>query len=287
MRVVQSVFSKKANLILPDGIKPYTEYITISKVLAAAFALTTLVFSKDSFTGFDITTFLIATCSGVFLTINSLCGIKALKSGTMVLSSIFGTAGLLVPSILGVIFFSDTITVLQCFFVIVLILSMCMLAVASKRIYGQFTRKNVIYLVGNLISNGMVMFCQKMFGELKPNGNVSLFSMLTFAIPSIILGIVLLFMKASNNEGNTNQKLPKPLYLYATFLAFAVFIIQQFVTILTTEVSTILLFAFVNGGATIISALVGATVYKEKLTVRSSFAVIIGVVALICLKIFE
>lgn len=286
MRVVQSVFGKKANILLPDGIIPYTKYIAVSKILATAFGLVAILLTTQGFRGFDLTTLLIASCSGIFLAISSLCGIKALKSGTMVLSSIFATAGLIVPSILGVIFFDDTITYFQILFALVLIVSMCMLATASKNIYGQFTLKNIVYLVGNLISNGMVMFCQKLFGEMKPEGNVSLFSMLTFAIPAIVLSVALIFMKDKNSKEKPAD-FPKQIYLCALFLAFAVFIIQQFATILTTQMSTILLFALINCGATIISALVGAIMYKEKLTVKSSLAVIIGVIALIGLKIFE
>ena len=286
MRVVQSIFGKKANLLLHDGIFPYTKYIAISKILTTGFGLIAILLSPLGFKGFDLTTFLIASCSGFFLAINSLCGIKALKSGTMVLSSIFATAGLIVPSLLGVIFFNETISVLQVLFVVVLIVAMCMLAMASKKIYGQFTGKNILYLVGNLMSNGMVMFCQKLFGEIRPKGNVSLFSMLTFAIPAVVLCVALIFMKEKNKQEKPVD-FSKQIYLCALFLAIAVFIIQQFVTILTSQMSTILLFAFVNCGATIISALVGAAMYKEKLTVKCSIAVIIGIVALIGLKIFE
>ena len=286
MRAVQSVFGKKANILLPDGILPYTKYTALSKILATAFAVVAIVLTPKGFSGFDLTTLAIASCSGAFLALSSLCGIKALKSGTMVLSSIFATAGLIVPSILGVLFFNEIINPLQYLFVLVLFAAMWVLASASKKIYGQFTLKNIIYLVGNLISNGMVMFCQKLFGELRPNGNVSLFSMLTFAVPAVVLMVALLFIKRDINSEHA-VKFPRQIYICALFLAAAVFVIQQFVTILTSKMSTILLFAFVNCGATIISALVGAAMYNEKLTLKSSIAVIVGVVALVGLKLFE
>lgn len=286
MRVVQSVFGKKANNLLPDGVLPYTKYIFLSKILATIFALIAILLTPTGFSGFDLTTLIIAACSGIFLALSSLCGIKALKSGTMVLSSIFATAGLIVPSFLGVLFFDEIINPFQYLFMLILFGSMWILASASKKIYGQFSAKNIIYLVGNLISNGMVMFCQKLFGEIRPEGNVSLFSMLTFAVPALVLFVSLLFIK-KDNSNNESVSFPKQIYVCVLFLAAAVFVIQQFVTILTSQMSTILLFAFVNCGATIISALVGAVMYKEKLTLKSSLAVIVGVIALIGLKLFE
>ena len=227
MRVVQSVFGKKANNLLPDGVLPYTKDIFLSKFLATIFALIAIILAPIGFSGFDLTTLIIAACSGVFLTLSSLCGIKALKSGTMVLSSIFATAGLIVPSLLGVIFFDEKINPFQYLFMLILFGSMWILASASKKIYGQFSAKNIIYLVGNLISNGMVMFCQKLFGEIRPEGNVSLFSMLTFAVPALVLFVSLLFMKKDNLNGESII-FPKQIYLCALFLAAAVFVIQQF-----------------------------------------------------------
>ena len=38
MRVVQSLYNKKACLALPDGMEAYIDYLTLSNVLAAAFA---------------------------------------------------------------------------------------------------------------------------------------------------------------------------------------------------------------------------------------------------------
>lgn len=127
----------------------------------------------------------------------------------------------------------------------------------------------------------MVMFCQKLFGMYVVDGNVSMFSLLTFLIPSIVMGIMLLFMRADDKE---QIKLPKKLILYAVYLSFAVFIIQEFVTLLTPHLSSTVLFTVVNGGATVIAAIVGAVLYKEKITPKSALGIILGISALIMIN---
>lgn len=284
MRVVQSLYDKKACLALPDGMGAYMDYLTLSKVLAAAFAAVALILSAD-FSGFNAEAFVIAMLSGTFLSIGSYCGIKALLGGTIVLSSICATAGLIVPCILGAIFLNEPMSPIQIVFIAVLLFSTVLLMKSSHDLFGTLTPKTVLCLFGNFFTNGMVMFCQKLFGIRQPNGNVSLFSMLTFLIPAVMLAVISLTMHAKGKE-NT-QKLPKKIWVYAAFLAFAVFVIQQFVTLLSPKVSSAVLFSFVNGGATVIAAVVGATVYREKLTLRSCVGIVLAVASMICIKIFE
>lgn len=288
MRVLQSLFNKRAVLSIPNGVRPYVSYIMISKLFAAVFGLISVVLAGD-FSGINLQAVIIASCSGICLAINSICGIKALEGGTIVLNSLFGTAGLIIPCFLGIFLFDEPMSFMQVICIGILFCSAVLLINSSKSIFDKFSTSTLLYLVGNFLSNGLVMFCQKLFGKLQPEGNVSMFSLLTFLIPTIVLAIVLIFLKT---EDVTKCKspikiLPKKLLGYAVVLAFAVFIIQQFVTLLTPLVSSAVLFTFVNGGATVIAAIVGAVVYKEKITVKSAAGIILGVAALICIKVFE
>lgn len=282
MRVLQSTFSKKVSMNIPAGIKPYIKYIGISKLLAAGFALITIIM-EGGFGNANLEMLIISACSGIALAIGSLCGIKALQNGTLALSSMFSTAGLLVPCVLGIFVFDEPLSVMQMVCIAALLIGAWLLVDSSKKLYTDFSLKSGLYLTGSLLTNGIVMFCQKLFGELQPDGNVALFSMLTFLIPAAVLLCAIPFV---GEKGKGENKLPKSVILYSVVLAFAVFIIQQFVTILTTKLSSAVLFTFVNGGATVVAAIVGAILYKEKITLKSALGVIIGVTAMICIKIF-
>ena len=86
---------------------------------------------------------------------------------------------------------------------------------------------------------------------------------------------------------NSKQiQITKKTYLFALFLAIAVFLINQLATLSTPLISPVILFALINGGSTIISALVGAVMYKEKLSMRATIGIILGIGALIALKVF-
>lgn len=80
------------------------------------------------------------------------------------------------------------------------------------------------------------------------------------------------------------MKLPGKVILYISFLAFAVFVIQQLVTMLTSVMPSVVLFTIVNGGAAIIAYIVGAVMYKESVTLKSALGVLIGIIALVLIK---
>ncbi len=286
MRVLQSLYSKKAAVLLPNGIKPYVSYVFISKLFASLFAILLIVISMD-LGGINMQAVLIASCSGISLAIGSLCGVKALSGGTIALNSMFGTAGMIIPVILGIFFFNENVSFVQWICIAVLFVAMFMLVSDTKNVMKGFEWKTLIYLIGSFLSNGIVMFCQKLFGFLQPDGNVTMFSMLTFLIPTAVLAIVLPFIKNERGESGEKVKMPKMVILYAAVLAFAVFMIQQLVTLLTPVMSSAVLFTLVNGGATVIATAVGALVYKEKITLKSGLGVVIGIVTLILIKVFE
>ena len=67
-------------------------------------------------------------------------------------------------------------------------------------------------------------------------------------------------------------------------MSVAVFIINQLATLSTAIVPPVILFTFINGGSTIIGAIVAAVCFHEKLTLRSITGIILGVLSMIIIK---
>ncbi len=286
MRVLQSIYSKKAAIVLPDGLKPYISYVGISNLFSAVFAALLIVPTRN-FSGINSEAVLIASISGIALALNTWCGVKALIGGTIALNSIFATAGMIIPVILGAVFFEETMSFLQIVSMIVLFVAIWLMVSSAKDTFKGFSIKTLWYLMGTFVTSGITMFCQKLFGELQPDGNVSMFSLLTFIVPAVVFYAALPFMNLVENEKKNSAKLPKSVLICAAILAFAVFMIQQLVTILTPVMSAAVLFTVVNGGATVIAAIVGVLMYKEKVTARNTIGIILGICAMVCIKIFE
>ncbi len=134
------------------------------------------------------------------------------------------------------------------------------------------------------------MVAQKAFAVVVPNGSVAAYSFLMFALNAIILyvgyGISSLVknnkVKTLENEVEEKQSctLPKVLLVCGLILAFAIFVINMLVTELGKHISSAILFSVSYAIGIVITILVGAIFYKEKITIRNIIGIVLCVGAL-------
>mgnify|MGYP004508848841 FL=1 len=283
-RVVQAVFSKLSSNEA-NNIVLTVKYTAYQYSVSAALGLILLLADMSNLK-IDLPTLGIALLSGVSLFFSTFFSIYGMKSGTVSLVSMFGTAGLLVPIIAGVFLFGQPVSILQGVGTAIFFVSAWLLIKNSKNTYNGFSLKTLLLLIGAMLANGLTMLAQQMYTYYVPNGSISLFSFLSFGSVAAA-GLPTAFaMGKSEKYKSGDLKLGKTLYICGIALAAAVFVINQFATKLTALLPPVFLFTFINGGGTIISTLAAAAIYKEKLSVYSILGVIIGICSMIMIKLF-
>ena len=110
-RVVQAIFSKRSSNEV-DNIALTVKYTAYKCAVSAGFGLI-LLLTDISNIRFDLPTVSIAALSGISLFFSTFFSIYGMKSGTVSLVSMFGTAGLLVPIIAGVFLFDQPVSLMQ------------------------------------------------------------------------------------------------------------------------------------------------------------------------------
>ena len=285
-RIVQAIFGKRASNEI-KSIPMLIGYSSFKDAISALFAILLILVVGNGFKC-GLLTVLIASFSGITLFFAGFCSLYAMKSGTVSLSSMFGTAGMIIPILAGVFLFNQSVSFMQIVSMAVFFVSAWLLVGSSKEIYTNFSFKTMLLLLGSLFSNGGTMLAQQMFTAYVPDGDVSVFSFLSFGIISLLSGIMYLFVKnkTPNNTDVCEKANIKMLAICGVALATAVFLINQLVTICTATVPPVILFTIVNGGGTIISTLVAAILYKEKLTAKCVTGVILGVISFVIIKMF-
>ncbi len=279
-RVIQAVFNKRSSNKI-SGVCMSFRYISYQYAISALLGLVLLFFETGGKP--DVLTLLISALSGISLFFSSLFGIYGMKSGTVSLVSIFSTAGLIIPIAAGVFMFDRPISLMQGVGVGIFFISAWLLIKSSRSIYGNFSFKTLLLLLGAMAANGITMLAQQMYTYYAPNGSISMFSFISFGLASVF-GAVMSFI-APNTE-KQELKIEKDLIICGIALAGAIFVINQFVTALTVSLPPVLLFTLVNGGGTVISAVTAAVMYKERLSAASVAGIIAGVISLIIIKAF-
>lgn len=283
LRVPQNFSSKKTSGLVTNS-QSYFLYGTYSYTLAGLIAFVMLLF--DGMSGFSLPAVGISALGAVSLAVSLFCSIEALKSGVMVLAAMAGSAGLLLPCIAGIFMFNEPMKPMQFIGIALLIFSGWLLIGYSKEQTGSFTPRTLLLLIGSMLSNGSVMLAQKMFSKYLPDTSVSIFSFLTFGLIGIGMFIGLVPSLLSQSGRAKIAAVPKPVFLYGTISSIILLAINQLATLAGRNVPSAIMFPINDGGATIITAITAAILFKEKLTVRSVCGLILGIGSLIVINLF-
>lgn len=284
-RVVQALFNKRSSIEIKN-LTMLVGYNSFRNLISAVLGLVLIFIGGIGFK-IEPLTVLIATFSGISLFFSECCGIYAMKSGTVSLNSMFGTAGMIIPIAAGALLFNKPVTPLQLAGLGLFFISAYLLIVASKSVYSNFSCKTLLLLLGSMVANGCTMLAQQMFTTYVTDGDVSVFSFLSFGIIAVLSGVFYTVLSSVKKEEKEATKLSTTLIICGIALAVSVFVINQLATISTALVSPVILFTFINGGGTIISTLVAAIFYREKISAKTAFGIIIGIASLVIIKMFE
>lgn len=152
-RVVQAVFSKLSSNEA-NNIVLTVKYTAYQYSVSAALGLILLLADMSNLK-IDLPTLGIALLSGVSLFFSTFFSIYGMKSGTVSLVSMFGTAGLLVPIIAGVFLFGQPVSILQGVGTAIFFVSAWLLIKNSKNTYNGFSLKTLLLLIGTMLANGL------------------------------------------------------------------------------------------------------------------------------------
>ncbi len=286
LRVLQKISSKAISNDTPSDVAGLGGYNAISMGISAAFALVLLLFrfSVTDFTQLPPLGWIIALATGITICISSVCSILAMRGSSILLNSLFGMAGLLIPTVSGVFILGQTIMPLQWIGMLLLFVAALFLASSSKRTNGKITVKTTLLLFGSMLANGSTMLLQVLYKTYVPTGSVLVYSFLQFAMTAVILFVfaAALFKKEKRPFFVPNKKLMG----FTVVAAGVLFGISQLSTMASAVIPVAVLFPISDGGGMVISALVADIVYKEKLNFKSIVGIITGIEAIIFVKLF-
>lgn len=283
LRLPQNLFNKRTSGIV-SGAPAYFAYGAYRYLLSGGMALILLLIG-GGFSGFSLKALAISALGAVALGSNLYFGLEALKSGAMVLSSMAGSAGLLLPCIFGIFLFDEPMSLIQLAGIILLIFSGWLLIGYSKELTGSFTVRTMMLLLGSMLSNGLTMVAQKMFSKYLPEVSVSMFSFLAFGLVGVGMCVGLIPQTVRKENRREIAELPKKLWWYGAGLAVILLLINQLSTIAARVIPSAIMFPINDGGATIVTALTAAIVFKEKLTAKSVSGLVLGITALIVINL--
>ncbi len=286
LRVVQKISGKANSKEMPRDPRGISAYMAMRMGLSAVAALLLLLLSGsvlNAVSELPPLGWLISCATGLTLTLSSICSLLALHGSSIVLGALFSMAGLLIPTISGIFIFGQAVSFLQWGGIACLFGAAWLLASASQKTNGKLTGKTLVLLFGSMLANGGTMLLQALYKTYVPTGSVTLYSLLQFAIPA--LAMLLLFGGYSARPQREPVRFSLRLVIFTVLGAVALFGISQISTIASETIPISVLFPVSDGGGAVISAIVAAVVYKEKLTFKSAVGILVGILGVCAMKL--
>lgn len=268
MRVAQKICGKTVSNIA-EGKESF-RYGGYYQLLSTLVSLITL--AVVGFHGFNWQTVLCGLGTAFFLAVELFTGIEALKGCSLIVAQMFSVGALFIPCIFGIFLFGEPMSALQWIGLVVFLISMYFMAAPAQQNKQEAPKKmslkTWVNLIVGMLASGGTMVVQKVFSVLVPGGNTAMYSFLMFGFSTLVLYATYLVLAMLQNKGAKQavkrQPMRKELLVCGAILAVAVFVINMLVTELGKTVESAILFSVSYAISIIITILVGALYYKEK-----------------------
>lgn len=145
------------------------------------------------------------------------------------------------------------------------------------------TLPSFLLLLACGVANGVADFSQKLFVKNTPDGSIAVFNFYTYVFAAIVPIIFFFVTRKKGNGANTADL--KNIFIYILIMAICLFANSYFKTIAAAHLSAVLLYPLNQGCALILSAVMSAVIFKEKLNAKAIIGILTAFTGLLIINL--
>ena len=214
----------------------------------------------------------------------------SVRSGAYMMVEVFLLIGTIVPILLCRVFFEEERGALQIFGMLILLAAVFIMCTYNTSIKGKMSAGSFLLLLLCGLSNGIADFSQKLFVKMRPLGSVAVFNLYTYVFAAAALSVAYLIFCRVDSRGENKHRKPieiiKPIWYYVLIMAICLFAHSFFKTLAAQRLDAILLYPLNQGCAVVLSLLMSAIVFKEKINAKCIVGIGISFIALLMINLF-
>lgn len=215
-------------------------------------------------------TVLLGVLFGVVTALSNLYKMLALSKGPMHITLLITTSSMIIPTLSGV-FFGEKFSLFKILLVLILIYFIYLSIGKSKE--GKINKSWGIYCLLAFILMGSIGIIQKIHQTSSHKSEISGFLFVSFFISLIISGL-----RVKDKKNFKDKKILIPLAMICGVCTFTMnFLNLKLSGLLPSQ----LFFPLVNGSAIVLSSVMSAVLFKERLSKRQTVGLIGGILSLI------
>ena len=236
----------------------------------------------------DPTVIWISALSGVCTSLFVVSWLLAIRTGAFMMVDVFLLKGVLIPLVVCAIFFDEPIILIQWIGIAVLIIAGYVMCSYNAKLKGKMTLKAFLMLLLCAASYGCTDLSQKLFVNLSPVSDNSVFQFYTYifaALTLVICSLVFRSHEKKTNELRSPIAVVKPIAIYVGVMAICLYANSYFKTAAAIYLDAAQIYPLSQGGALVLAMIMAAIFFKEKITLRSIIGVVLCAVALLMINL--
>lgn len=234
---------------------------------------------------------LVGALSGIASAAFVVSWLLSVRSGAYMMVEVFLLLGVIVPIVLCRFLFNEKIGIFQIIGILILLVAVFIMCTYNSSIKGKMSVGSFMLLMLCGISNGISDFSQKLYTKMRPDGSAAAFNFYTYVFAAIVLAIAYIVFRAADNRGEIKPRRPheviKPIWLYVLIMAVCLFANSFFKTLAAQELEAILLYPLNQGCAVVLSLLMSAIIFKEKINSKCIVGICLSFVALLMINLLK
>lgn len=253
---------------------------SIRMVLCVLIGLGLIILSGDLADIFAVncTTLLTALLSGAANSAFVVLWLISVRKGAYMMLDVFCTLGILIPMIGCAILFSEPISAKHIIGVILLLAAVCIMCSYNNSIKSKMSISSFVLLLLCGISNGLSDFSQKLFVKSSENASIAIFNFYTYLFSGIIL--ICCYFAFSKSSPKAPKANIKPIFIYILIMSICLFAYSYFKTLAAQYLPAAQLYPLAQGGALILSGIMSAVFFHERLNLKCITGIVISFAAM-------
>lgn len=226
---------------------------------------------------------LICMLSGISTAVFVVTWLISVKRSAYMMVDIFLMLGVLIPLIASNILFNEEIKLTQWFGITVLFTAVVIICSYNNSIKARLTPASLALLIICGAANGIADFSQKLFTKCVPGGSVAAFNFYTYLFAAFALIITFSITRKATPAPERSGM--KQIFGYILIMSVCLFVNSYFKTLASGYLGAVLLYPLNQGCALILSAVMAAVLFKEKLTAKAIIGILTAFVGLLIINL--
>ncbi len=231
---------------------------------------------------------LICLLSGVSTAFFVAFWLLSIRKSAYMLMDVFLLSGTLIPMLLSSAFFDESIKLHQWGGFLLLFVAVIVMCSYNSTIKEKLSFKSFLLLVVTGVMGGITSFTQKLFVNLCTHTPASVFNLYTYIFSAVTLAIFYFILTKTDKEqraGISFTAIPGRMLIYIIIMAVCLFMNSFFNTKAAYLLDSAKMYPFEQGASLVLSSLMSAVFFKERLTAKAVIGIVLTFIALLIINV--